>query len=512
VFSQKTQEADMPNKRAIIDSGSLKKLQETREYLRQVESFPYSEELRSVMDTSVYTCLGHKQLKTVLRDMARRNISSAIVVDEGKRPVGILTERDIMQRVVTADCLEIQQAPVSTVMTPKPVTLSPENTIYRALSMLAAHGIKHLPLVENDVVTGIITLRRLLKLRYPEPMTLMEQIREAADISLLKTLKNKLPAMAASRIKEGRRAYDIVVMLSLINQDLHRRCLELALAKVGDPPAAICLYVTGSHGRLENLLAPDQDHGMIIADAPGDPQYAEYYSELTGLFSNWLAEIGFASCPGYIMCSNPLWRKSLGEWKLQIQYWFERQVREVGRFCTVLFDAVPIFGEHRLFMETLDFAHGLLQQHHEVFRVLYEEEGRHRVPTGLLGRFITEKEGEHRGQMDIKRSGLLFVVEAIRLLALVHGIRETATLKRISALVAGNFIHRDDGEYFEAAYLFLLHLALKVQTENIIQGRLDTYIDPKKMSQHERDTLRHAFKAVSALQDLVAGWFGEPIL
>jgi hypothetical protein len=51
----------MPKKRAAIDAGSLKKLQETRENLRQVESFPYSEDLRSIMDTQVYTCQAHEQ-------------------------------------------------------------------------------------------------------------------------------------------------------------------------------------------------------------------------------------------------------------------------------------------------------------------------------------------------------------------------------------------------------------------------------------------------------------------
>jgi CBS domain-containing protein len=499
----------MTRKRATVDIESLKKLQATKESLRQAGSFPYSEDLRSVMDTEVYTCHPDNPIKGVLQEIVGRNISSTIVVDEEGRPAGILTERDIMQRVVIAEGLDLEHTPVAAVMTADPVTLSPGDTIYRALSILSAKGIKHLPLVENGRITGIVTLRRLLKLRYPEPMSLMEAIRAASEVATLRAIKNKLPAMAESRLKEGRRSYDIVVMISLLNQDIHRRTLELALARVGDPPAPFCLYVTGSHGRLENLLTPDQDHGMIIGDGPGEPQYSEYYIELSTTFSGWLADIGFATCPGYIMCSNPLWRKSLNEWKLQIKYWFDRQVRELGRFCTVLFDAAPIYGENSLFEETRQYAHGLLEQHHEVLRVLLEEQSRHKVPTGLLGQFLTERAGMHRGEFDIKRSGLLFVVEAIRILALLHGIRETATLKRIAALVRGNFIHRDDGEYFEAAYLFLLHLALKVQTGNIISGGQGTFINPKKLSRRERENLRHAFKAVSALQDLVATEFGE---
>ncbi len=500
----------MTKKRAAVDLESLKKLQATKEKgLRQVGAFPYSEDLRSVMDTEIYTCYRTIPLKRVFKDIVARNISSAIVVDSEDKPVGILTERDIIRRVLTVENLDTENTPIASVMTAAPVTLSPGDSIYRALSVLSAKKIKHLPLEENGRITGMVTLSRLLKLRYPEPMSLMEGIRAASEIATLREIKDGLPAMAKSRLLEGRRSYDIVVMISLLNQDIHRRALELILDKVGAPPAPFCLYVTGSHGRLENLLTPDQDHGMIISDREDKPQYSDYYIELTTAFSEVLAEIGFETCPGYIMCSNPLWRKSLKEWKLQIKYWFDRQVRELGRFCTVLFDAAPIFGDNTLFKEMHSYAHGLLQQHHEVLRVLLDEQGRHKVPIGLLGQFLTERNGRHRGEFDIKRSGLLFVVEAIRILALLHGIRETATLKRITALVRGGFIHPDDGEYFEAAYLFLLRLALIAQVDHIVNGRQGTFINPKKLSRRERESLKHAFKAVAALQDLVATEFGE---
>ncbi len=503
----------MAKKRFTDDVESLKSLQAAKERLSQEESFPYSEDLRLVMDTQVYTCHLDSLLSNVLKDMAAKNISSAIVVDSMEHPVGILTERDIMQRIVTVDGFDTAQTPVSKVMTPNPVTLKPENTIYRALSVLSANGIKHLPLIEDDKVTGIITMRRLLKLRYPEPMTLIESIQDATDLQTLKQIKNKLPEMVRTRINSGRRAIDIVMMISLINRHIHRRTLELAQEKLGEPPAYFCLYVTGSHGRLENMLTPDQDHGMIIADTADQlVQYDEYYINLSATFSEWLNEIGFETCPGYVMCINPIWRKSLSEWKLQIEYWFEKQVRELGRFCTVLFDSAPLYGECWLFTDLKNYAFDLLHQHHEVLRVLHDEEGGHRVPTGFLGRFITETEGQHRGEFDIKRSGLIFMVESIRLLALLHDIRETSTIKRISNLSAGGFIHGDDAEYFEAAYIFLIHITLKTQVEKTIQGHSNTFINPKDLSARDRESLRHSFKAVSSLQDLVAGEFGELVL
>ena len=496
-----------------VDLESFKKLQKTRDSLKKVESFPYRENLRSIMDSDVYTCSPQCTLRDVIRAMAERNISSVIVIDHMKQPVGILTERDIMKRVIADDCVSLDSTPISAVMTSDPITLHPDNSIYRALSILSDSRVKHLPLIEDGKIVGIVTMRQLLKLRYPEPLTLIEGIREATEVETLKAIKDKLPKMAEERMESGRTAYDIVVMISLINRDIHRRAHELAAEGLGVPPVAYCLYLTGSHGRLENLLTPDQDHGIIIADSEQNYQYDQYFIDLGVRFSDILDQIGYVYCPGYLMSSNPLWRKSLSEWKQQINYWFEAQVRELGRYVTVLFDAAPIAGEVDLFKELKDYAFTVLGRHHEVFRILHEEEGGHRVPLGLLGGFVTDKGGLHKGQLDVKKSGLIFVVETIRILALQHNIRETGTLKRITRLVDGGFIHSNDGEYFESAYQVLLHYALKSQIFKASRGeKLDTYIDPKILSPRDKETLRHAFKAVSTLQDLVASEFGQLII
>ena len=499
--------------RISVDQESFKRLQETRDSLKRVESFPYRENLRSIMDTEVYTCSPLCTLRDVIRDMATRNISSVIVIDHIQQPVGILTERDIMKRVIADEHVDLDSTPIAKVMTSDPITLHPENTIYRALSVLTESEVKHLPLIEDGKIVGIVTMRQLLKLRYPEPLTLIEGIRDAGDVATLKAIKNKLPKMAEERLESGRTAYDIVVMISLINRDIHRRALELAADGLGVPPVPFALYLTGSHGRLENLLIPDQDHGMIIADSEQNYQYDQYFIDLGVRFSDYLDQIGYVYCPGFLMSSNPLWRKSLSEWKQQVHYWFEAQVRELGRYVTVLFDAAVISGEVDLFKDLKAYAFKILAQHHEVFRVLHEEEGAHRVPLGFLGRFVTDKEGLHKGQLDVKKSGLIFVVETIRILSLQHNITETGTLKRIGRLVEGGFIHANDGEYFESAYQVLLHYALKSQVSKASRGeKIDTYIDPRILSPKDKETLRHAFKAVSTLQDLVASEFGQLVI
>ncbi len=498
----------------VHDATSLQELRRRREALKDVQSFPYSESLRSVMSGNVFVCSPDSSIKDAVTEMARRGISSVVVVDVDRKPIGILTERDVLNKVVASDGYDLSATPVSEVMTAEPVTMSPDDSIYSCLSVLTSRRIKHLPLTENGEVVGIVTMRQLLKLKYPEPLTLISRVHDARDHMTLRDIKNRLPHLAASKLRMGISANETVVMISLINQDLHRKTLELAIEALGPPPVDFSLFVTGSHGRLENLLVPDQDHAMIISDEGlDDPDVYRYFMELGRLFSEWLTEVGYEFCPGYIMSMNPTWRKHLKEWKIQINYWFERQMRSLFRYATVLFDALPVYGNRVLFREMSDFAHETIKKHFNVLRILHEEEGSHRVPIGLFGRFITEKSGSHRGELNIKRSGLIFVVEGVRIVALLHGIRETSTIGRIRALVEGRHINSDDGEYFEEAYQILLYHALTSQVEKAAAGAdVDAYIDLKLLSSREKEMLRHAYKAVSALQGLVASEFGELVI
>ncbi|RMG04555.1 MAG: CBS domain-containing protein [Nitrospirae bacterium] len=501
------------NAKPIHDRKTLKELKKNRERLRRIESFPYSERVDTVMVSPVFGAGEDTPLKSIIAEMTRRAVSSVIVYDTAEKPVGIITERDIMKKLASSNAFDPSTIKAKDLMTRGLITLNPEDSIYRALSLISHYGIKHLPVVEENRVVGIVTFRQLLKLRHPEPMELITSIQEAKDFKELGEVKKRQTEVAASKLSLGISAYEIVTMISLINQDIHRKVLQMVLDRLGHPPVKFCLFLTGSHGRRENLLTPDQDHGMILEDAEDIYTYSEYFIDLSRGFSEGLIEAGFPFCPGYIMSMNPIFRKCLSEWFHQIEYWIERQISTLGRYATVIFDSYPVYGERELFRDFQDYAFSQLKRHYELLRIMHEEEGSHRVPVGFMGKFITEKDGKYKGKLDIKRSGLIFVVEGIRILALMKGIRETSTLGRIRGLVEGGFIHKDDGEYFESAYQLLLYHALRAEINDLLSGGEGrAYLDPDDLSSHEREMLRHAFKAVSSLQDLVATEFGELVL
>ena len=89
--------------------------------------------------------------------MANKNVGAVMVVDDD-RLVGIFTERDLAYRVV-ARGLDAQTTPLADVMTPAPDTIDPDKPFGYALLRMHERGFRHLPVVRDGKVVGIISAR-----------------------------------------------------------------------------------------------------------------------------------------------------------------------------------------------------------------------------------------------------------------------------------------------------------------------------------------------------------------
>lgn len=98
-------------------------------------------------------------VRTAAMLMAERRIA-AIMVTEGRRLTGIFTERDLAVRVV-AGGKDPATTTLGEVMTRNPDTLGPHAAASEALDLMERHRYRHLPVVQNDEVVGIISIRDL---------------------------------------------------------------------------------------------------------------------------------------------------------------------------------------------------------------------------------------------------------------------------------------------------------------------------------------------------------------
>jgi CBS domain-containing protein len=114
--------------------------------------------IRSVMQRrKVLKALPQTAVSKVAKLMAGKNVGAAMIV-ENDRLIGIFTERDVVMRVV-ARGLDARTTPVADVMTPAPITITPEKSFGYALLLMHEKGFRHLPVIENDRLIGIVSSR-----------------------------------------------------------------------------------------------------------------------------------------------------------------------------------------------------------------------------------------------------------------------------------------------------------------------------------------------------------------
>jgi CBS domain-containing protein len=95
----------------------------------------------------------------VARRMVERNIGAVLVLDGG-RLVGVMTERDLMRAVARG---LHGDAVVAEYMTTDPETIEPDDTTQHAAVLMIHGGFRHLPVVEGDDVVGILSIRDLMR-------------------------------------------------------------------------------------------------------------------------------------------------------------------------------------------------------------------------------------------------------------------------------------------------------------------------------------------------------------
>lgn len=94
------------------------------------------------------------------RRMRFFNIGAMVVVDPRGGIIGIVTERDMTQRVV-AECRDPKTVSLADIMTPNPDTLAPGDTPQDALERMRLRGYRHLPVVDRGKLVGMVSVRDL---------------------------------------------------------------------------------------------------------------------------------------------------------------------------------------------------------------------------------------------------------------------------------------------------------------------------------------------------------------
>jgi CBS domain-containing protein len=114
--------------------------------------------VREVMSETLYTVNPSSTVGEAVALMAQHRVGSMLVMD-GTRLAGIFTERDTVRAI--SHSYDAPSHEVSSWMTREPMTVSPDEQVEDALKTMLAHGFRHLPVVTEGEVIGMVSIRDL---------------------------------------------------------------------------------------------------------------------------------------------------------------------------------------------------------------------------------------------------------------------------------------------------------------------------------------------------------------
>ncbi|MEX1055050.1 MAG: CBS domain-containing protein [Rhodothermales bacterium] len=112
-----------------------------------------------------------------VHEMSKKKVGSILIMEEGKRLVGIFTERDLLERVVARD-LDPRTTRIEAVMTTNVILVSAATPRSEVLQIMNSNHIRHIPISDGEQVLGVISLRDILRFENAEKEFEIEQLRQ----------------------------------------------------------------------------------------------------------------------------------------------------------------------------------------------------------------------------------------------------------------------------------------------------------------------------------------------
>jgi CBS domain-containing protein len=444
----------------------------------------------------VITAAPTERLIDAAATMQRRNISSLVVCERGN-PIGILTDRDLRNKVV-APGLDPGTLTVADVMNSPVLTISEDDYLFEALHRISRHRIHRLVVTgSNGELVGIITDSDILRVQTRSPQQLVREIEEASTVDELKGLHQRVQGLVEHLVGSGVHVRDLVRLIAHLNDQIVVRLIDLL--RPASLTAQFAFVVLGSEGRSEQTLTTDQDNALVYSDdlAAVDVQRLEEFS--THLIDSLIA-IGVPSCPGGIMAKNAPWRRSLAQWRAVLDQWFSTPTPENILNVSMFSDLRMLRGDSALEQALKEYVAGRLQGNEFYLGHMTANLLRFVVPLGWFGRIKSEK-GEHAGQVDLKKAGIFAITEGVKILALGNEVQGTGTVQRIERLTEGGVFSQQEADDLTASFYALVRFRLRTQVEAISTGREpDNRIALAGLNRMEQERLRAALEGVRSFQ------------
>lgn len=442
-------------------------------------------------------------IRQVACQMGDFNAQTAMVTGVDGVLCGIVTDVDFRKRVV-AEGLSVE-LPVADIMTLNPLTLSPRDQASEALSLMTRRNIRHLPVVDGNDVVGVVSATDLLRSQGDNAVYLVGDIFAAKDVGRLAELSRGLPNILVNLVRQSLPANDIGHAITSIGQAIARRLLAMAEETFGKPPVPYAFIVAGSMARREQTAHSDQDNGMILSDEYDEAAHGEYFRSIAKFVSDGLNACGYVYCPGDVMATNDQWRQPLSVWQGYFDTWINKPEPKALMYASIFFDLRCLYGDESL-LARLQTEILLKTKASTLFQAFMAGNAlSHKPPIGFFRGFVLDKDSKDEKAekgMDMKKRGVVPVIDMARLYALAGGLAPINTWERLDAIAEAGILSRSMIDDMQDAFEFISMVRLQHQAKQIEKGQKpNNYVPPEELSALERRHLKDAFEVISTMQD-----------
>ncbi|MDG1572666.1 DUF294 nucleotidyltransferase-like domain-containing protein [Robiginitalea sp. M366] len=427
--------------------------------------------------------------------------STALIIREGKKLKGILTDKDL--RRATAAGAHPETTPVSRWMS-APVRTFPEDIGMGAAQIaMLQHRINHLVLTPDGApdspVTGVVSQRDILITQSHSPALLLREIRQAGSAEALRKPVTSLQQLTGEYLNQALPLPYAMEIATALKDAVITRLVELAQETCPVPEVPFAWMALGSLGRGEQLLPTDQDNALVFGKVPESDLETtrSAFLALARQVNQGLESLGYAPCPAGMMAGNPRWCCTPKEWEGYFDQWIGQPDEDSILLSSVFLDLRYVCGSRELVSGIQEHLRGMLPEA-SLFQAYLGVSALQAPPAfGLWGQLKREGRGPHQGRFDLKARGLMPLVDAARLLTLSRGQFELKnTAARYRYLAHEEPQNADLYARCREAFLFLHGLRTRTGLQKANSGR---YLRPALMPQKERKKLTRHLRVLKPL-------------
>jgi CBS domain-containing protein len=461
--------------------------------------------IAAVMSRPVF-CGPEEPLREAASRLGREGVSALLIRLQDDR-LGILTDAAV-RAAVAVDGVSLD-VPVSRVARcPVPTVPADQLAIEATVEMLAA-GADHLAVLEGKSVCGVVSATDLLSLETRSPIALRHVLLGAPDEEALIRAAGRIPGLFLVLARAGVPPPDLGRVLSLQQDTLVARLIEFSIARHGPAPAAWSWLDLGSAARREFTLASDQDNALAYASISdgGSPQDVDdYFARLGADVNDGLARSGIGVDNNGVLARNRQWRMSSEGWLKTFDAVLEEPDESHLIRATVAFDFRASAGGLTITPQLTERMRAA-RTHAQFMRLLARTATGFPVALGFRGQLAVGQQGDPPRRLDLKRGGVIPLVNLVRFHALAHGVTISATLDRIEAVASLGGLERDVADGLREAFMAINGIRLEHHAAQVQAGTPpDNLIDPDELDPIARAELREALQVVRRAQRRVGAW------